>query len=99
LVDALKDSQAWAGAEKLSELLAGDITQTFPSDTISEAIEQARVELGEIRQVELLSDLTITGDWAEGEFLVGTSKGVKQKFWVVFHRENGDWKLFGTRGL
>lgn len=90
-------NEAWV--KTLSQLLVSDITQTFSTESIQSAIEESNEQIGKMTKLELVSDLTLTGDWAQGEFLLKTDQGISQKFLVVFHKENGVWKLFGTQAI
>jgi len=81
--------------------LSSNLTQTFSADALNKAVWKSAEEFGRITKVSAVDGLKIleNGEWMTQEVQLTTDKGITQTFLVVFHREGGEWKLFGTLPL
>lgn len=85
--------------EVLPELLSSELTQNFSGEEFEAAIDAAAEAFGEIESISYPEEFVIQGDWAEAEIEITTTKGQVLKFLVIFHKEDGEWKIFGTEEI
>jgi hypothetical protein len=81
-----------------NELLSREITASFNPTALQESQNQALVQYGKVLEVKLEPTVSVTDDWMESTMLIVTEKS-NQRYLVVFHREENNWKLFGTQVL
>lgn len=98
-LDQLVGEESEEVAAVLPELLSSELTQNFSPEELETAIEEASETFGQIESIESSGELTIQGDWAEAEIEMTTAQGQSSKFFVIFHHEDGAWKIFGTEEL
>lgn len=79
----------------LYPLMGENFRQTFSvaefQDSLAGGLPVARLELQDSPQM--------SGDWAESKITVVLVNGGRESYKAVFHKENGDWYLFGTGTL
>lgn len=84
-----------------ADLLSSSLTQTFSNEGIKQAIQAGLEQFGQLDKIKRDSEIKILadGEWMTTEVEIEPEDGDKLRYLVVFHRENGEWKLFGTRPL
>lgn len=81
-----------------TDLISQEILSTFPPEAIEQAQQQGEQAEGQVRDITLVGDPDVFGDWMEVNLRVATEQSIKD-YLAVFHLEDGDWKLFGTQLL
>ncbi len=83
----------------MPDLLSSELTQNFSQEEFETAADEAAETFGEIESFNFPRELVVQGDWAEAELEITTTQGQVLKFLVIFHREDGAWKIFGTEEI
>ena len=76
-----------------------EITDNFSKDDFTNGLQDAAAE---IEGAEIVSELTIideAGDWAEAKIRIFLKDSATLDFLIIFHKENGDWRIFATENL
>lgn len=88
LAEALKKDEP----SSVYDFLGADLKGIFNQDDFLQSL----ASFPEIVQVEIIEGPKVFGKWSE--FVVGVilENGFGRNYFVVFHFEDGEWKLFGT---
>ena len=85
---------------EITEILSEELLQNYTEQQIETAILEGGELYGTITSFKPISSAKrISRDWAEQEVNVTTSKDFVANYKLIFHKENGQWKLFGTEEL
>lgn len=87
------------GDEELYDYFSEEITDNFSKEDFVNGLQDAAVD---IRGAEIISELTVindAGDWAEAKIRILLEDSATLDFLVILHKENGDWRIFGTESL
>ena len=88
-----------ASASALYQLISGDFQETFSQEDFDQAVVEAGIEIDSVTIVEEPLIFGVDGEWAEATLELSTSGGSAQRFKVIFKKENGLWRIFGTEEL
>jgi len=88
-----------ASASALYELTGGDFQTTFSQEEFEAAVVAAKIEIEQVTVVEEPRIFGVDGEWAEAVLEITVSDGTSQKFRVIFRKEGGLWRIFGTEEL
>lgn len=88
-----------ASASALYQLTGEDFQTTFSQEEFEAAVAAAGIEIKSVTVVESPRIFGVNGDWAEAILELTVSDGTSQKFRVIFRKENGLWRIFGTEEL
>jgi len=81
------------------ELTDQDFKDTFSKEDFEAAVAAAGVEVEKVTVVEEPRIFGVNGEWAEATLELSTSDVSSQQFRVIFKKENGLWRIFGTEEL
>ena len=81
------------------ELTGQDFKDTFSKEDFDRAVAAAGIEIASVTVVEAPRIFGANGEWAEAVLELSTADGVSQKFRVIFRKEEGLWRIFGTEEL
>jgi len=79
----------------LYKMLGEDLKGTFGEEEFSQALATGL----KIEKTKIFSGPQVSGEWSEAVLELTLSDGSKKQFMIVFHWEDGVWKLFGTEEL
>ncbi len=95
---ALRILKSLTGEEDLNNLLSSELTATYSSDEIRQALHIGLAQYGPIVSLWTMGDPNVTGDYADQAVEVTTTSG-KYRYQVFMKREQGVWKLMGTEPI
>ncbi len=78
------------------ELTGQDFKDTFSKEDFEAAVIAAGVEIEKVTVIEVPRIFGANGEWAEAVLELAVSDGTSQKFKVIFRKEEGMWRIFGT---
>ncbi len=88
-----------ASASALYQLIGDDFQETFSQEDFDQAVAEAGIEVDSVTVVEEPRIFGVEGEWAEAVLELSVSDGTSQQFRVIFIKEDGLWKIFGTEEL
>jgi hypothetical protein len=88
-----------ASASALYQLGGEDLQTNFSQEEFNQAVAAAGIEIEKVTVVEVPRIFGVNGEWAETVLELTVSDGTSQKFKVVFKKENGLWRIFGTEEM
>ena len=88
-----------ASASALYLLIGADFQETFSQQDFDQAVAEAGIEIEGVVVVEEPRIFGIDGEWAEAVLELTVSDGTSQQFKVIFRKEEGLWRIFGTEEL
>lgn len=88
-----------ASASALYLLIGADFQETFSQQDFDQAVAEAGIEIESVVVVEEPRIFGIDGEWAEAVLELTVSDGTSQQFKVIFRKEEGLWRIFGTEEL
>lgn len=84
-------------SSELYEYFSEEITGNFSKEDFTSALQDASAE---IEGIEIISKLVVVdGGWSEAKIRIFLKDGSTQDFLLVFHKENGNLRIFGTENL
>ncbi len=81
------------------ELTGEDFKDTFSKEEFEAAVAESGIEIEQVTVVGAPRIFGVDGEWAEAVLELAISDGTGQKFRVIFRKEGGLWKIFGTEEL
>lgn len=80
-------------------LLSSSLIQTFGEENLKQAFRLGWQKMGALEAVQPGSQVEIStdGEWMTTWIKIKPQNGEELSYRVVFHREDGNWKLFGTQ--
>jgi hypothetical protein len=91
VMEGIKEGFVSSRPEMIYQLLGRDLISVF-------GLEELRKGWVPVDQVEIVREPRVINDWAEAVIRLSVENG-QQYYRVVFHWENGAWKIFATEGL
>ena len=88
-----------ASASALYLLIGADFQETFSQQDFDQAVAEAGIEIESVVVVEEPRIFGIDGEWAEAVLELTVSDGTSQQFKVIFRKEEGLWRIFGTEEI
>ena len=88
-----------ASASALYHLTGEDFQTSFSEEEFAAAVAASGIEIEKVTVIEEPQIFGFDGEWAEAVLELSTSDGRSQKFRVIFKKENGLWRIFGTEEL
>lgn len=88
-----------ASASALYQLIGTDFQETFSQEEFDQAVAEAGIEIESVRVVEEPRIFGVEGEWAEAVLELKVLGSTSQKFRVIFKKENGLWRIFGTEEI
>ena len=85
-----------ASAPALYHLTGEDFQETFSQEDFDQAVAAAGIEVEKVTVIEEPRIFGVDGEWAEAVLELSVSDGTSQKFKVIFKKEDGLWRIFGT---
>ena len=86
-------------AAALYQLVGQDFQDTFSEEEFEAAVAEQGIEIESVRVVESPRIFGVDGEWAEATLELVISDGTSQQFRVIFIKEEGLWRIFGTEEL
>jgi hypothetical protein len=86
-------------ASALYQLVDESFKETFSQEEFEAAVAAAGIEIEQVMVVEEPRIFGVDGEWAEAVLEISVSDGASQKFRVIFKKEDGLWRIFGTEEL
>ena len=78
------------------DLTGQDFQGTFSKEDFEAAVAASGIEIESVEVVEGPRIFGVNGEWAEAVLELTVAGGTSQKFRVIFKKENGLWRIFGT---
>ncbi len=88
-----------ASASALYQLIGTDFQETFSEEEFEAAVAEAGIEIESVTVVGEPRIFGVNGEWAEAVLELSTAGGSSQKFKVIFIKEEGLWRIFGTEEI
>jgi len=88
-----------ASASALYQLIGTDFQETFSQEEFDQAVAAAGIEIESVTVVEEPRIFGVNGEWAEAVLELTISDGTSQQFQVIFRKEEGLWRIFGTEEI
>ena len=86
-------------AAALYQLVGQDFQDTFSEEEFEAAVAAAGIIVDEVLVIEEPRIFGVNGEWAEATLEIKISDGTSQQFRVIFRKEEGLWRIFGTEEL
>ncbi len=86
-------------AATLYQLVGQDFQTTFSREEFEQAVAESGIEVEEVIVVEEPRIFGQEGEWAEAVLEITVSGGSTQQFRVIFRKEKGMWRIFGTEEI
>jgi len=88
-----------ASSSALYQLMGEDFQETFSQEDFDQAVAEAGIEIDSVTMVEEPRIFGVDGEWAEAVVEIAVSDGTSQQFRIIFKKEEGLWRIFGTEEL
>jgi len=88
-----------ASASALYQLTGQDLQTTFSKEDFEAAVAASGIKIESVKVVEGPRIFGVNGEWAEAVLELTVADGTSQKFRVIFRKEEGLWRIFGTEEL
>jgi len=93
------DEALEASAAALYQLTGQDLQTTFSKEDFEAAVAASGIKIESARVIEDPRIFGVNGEWAEAILELTVAGGTSQKFRVIFKKEGGLWRIFGTEEL
>ena len=88
-----------ASASALYQLVGQDFQDSFSKEEFDQAVAESGIEIDSVTVVEEPRIFGENGEWAEVVLEIEISDGTSQQFKVIFTKEEGLWRIFGTEEM
>lgn len=91
VIQDIEEGSVFSQPERVYQLLSRDLISVF-------SLEELKKGWVPVDQVEIVREPRVINDWAEAMIELN-SENDQHRYLVIFHWENGAWKIFATEGL
>lgn len=88
-----------SSASALYQLTGEDFQTTFSQEDFEAAVAASGIAIEAVKIVTEPRIFGQNGEWAEAVLELKVSDGTSQQFRVIFRKEGGLWRIFGTEEL
>ena len=81
------------------DLIGQDFQGTFSKEDFEAAVAASGIKIESAKVIEGPRIFGVNGEWAEAILELTVAGGTSQKFRVIFKKENGLWRIFGTEEI